>query len=47
VADATRRIRTGQIVTVDGYLGIVTLADKSGKNDFKVTKRQEDIEVTQ
>jgi phosphoenolpyruvate synthase/pyruvate phosphate dikinase len=31
VADATRRIRTGQQITVDGYLGIVTLAGKFGK----------------
>ena len=30
VADATRRIRTGQQITVDGYLGIVTLADEPG-----------------
>ena len=27
VHDATSRIRTGQTVTVDGYLGIVTLGD--------------------
>jgi phosphohistidine swiveling domain-containing protein len=27
VADATTRIRTGQRITVDGYLGIVTLGD--------------------
>jgi pyruvate,water dikinase len=29
VADATTRIRTGQSITVDGYLGIVTLGDDS------------------
>jgi phosphohistidine swiveling domain-containing protein len=28
VVDATQRIRSGQTVTVDGYLGIVTLAEK-------------------
>jgi pyruvate,water dikinase len=47
VVDATRRIRTGQTVTVDGYLGIVTIADKSEKNDSNATTRQKDIEVTQ
>jgi phosphohistidine swiveling domain-containing protein len=34
VVDATRRIRTGQTITVDGYLGIVTIADKPEKSDF-------------
>ncbi len=29
VADATERIRTGQLITVDGYLGIVTVADEN------------------
>lgn len=29
VADATSRIRTGQNITVDGYLGIVTLGDEA------------------
>ena len=31
VADATSRIRTGQRITVDGYLGIVTLGDPPPK----------------
>jgi len=30
VADATSRIRTGQSITVDGYLGIVTIGDDPG-----------------
>jgi len=33
VSDATHRIRTGQQITVDGYLGIVTLAEDIGKPD--------------
>lgn len=35
VADATRRIRTGQWITVDGYLGIVTLGDGPEVNVFE------------
>jgi len=30
VADATSRIRNGQSITVDGYLGIVTIGDDPG-----------------
>jgi pyruvate,water dikinase len=33
VADATTRIGTGQTITVDGYLGIVTLGDDLGKDE--------------
>ena len=33
VVDATSRIRTGQSITVDGYLGIVTIGDNPGKAD--------------
>lgn len=32
VADATQRIRTGQTVTVDGYLGIVTLGERPAED---------------
>ena len=37
VSDATHRIRTGQQITVDGYLGIVTLAEDTGKTDGERT----------
>ena len=33
VADATSRIKTGQFITVDGYLGIVTIGDNLGKTE--------------
>jgi pyruvate,water dikinase len=43
VVDATRRIRNGQTVTVDGYLGIVTIADNPEENGFGVLTRQDDV----
>jgi pyruvate,water dikinase len=45
VVDATTRIHTGQSVTVDGYLGIVTLADETGANQPKTVPSQHSIEV--
>ena len=45
VADATRRIRTGQQITVDGYLGIVTLAGNLEKADSKKTPSNSNGEV--
>jgi pyruvate,water dikinase len=45
VADATRRIRTGQAITVDGYLGIVTLADCSEKTDSQIPPNKSNAEV--
>ena len=35
VPDATERIQTGDLVTVDGYLGIITIAKRGGPSDAK------------
>ncbi len=40
VVDATTRISTGQSITVDGYLGIVTLADDTGTIASKTEPNQ-------
>jgi pyruvate,water dikinase len=45
VVDATRRIRTGQQITVDGYLGIVTLMNESEDTDLKISSSKRAVEV--
>lgn len=46
VADATRRIRTGQQITVDGYLGIVTLAGDLGEEASETGQGKSTREVS-
>jgi phosphoenolpyruvate synthase/pyruvate phosphate dikinase len=45
VVDATRRIRTGQQITVDGYLGIVTLLNEPEETDSKMVSVKRAVEV--
>jgi pyruvate,water dikinase len=46
VVDATTRIHTGQSITVDGYLGIVTLVNDAGAFEPETQPNQHPSEVT-